>query len=85
MPLMFAIGLAMATAFIVIRISIRDRELASRMVNIPLAFRFAAIVLQIFVTAIITLCELALHDDQLREVFRFHLYWTGACALTFNG
>ncbi|KAF8607010.1 hypothetical protein BDV93DRAFT_520603 [Ceratobasidium sp. AG-I] len=85
LPVIFAIGLVVATLIMVVRISIRDREQASQMINISLAFRFAAVVLQIFITAIITICEISLKDDQLRGVFRFHLYWTALTPLTFFG
>jgi hypothetical protein len=76
-PLIFAVGLVIATLVMVVRIGIQDRATASRSINVPLALRLGAIVLQIFITAIILLCEISLTDDQNRGVFRFHLYWSG--------
>ncbi|KAG9123453.1 hypothetical protein FRC07_014921 [Ceratobasidium sp. 392] len=75
MPLVVSLGLVLATFAMIIRIYIRDRATASQSINLPLAFRFAAIVLQIFIMTIILLCEIALKDNRLRGVFRFHLYW----------
>lgn len=83
LPLLVAIMLVVATFIMVARIGMRDRAAASRMINVPLALRFGAVVLQIFITAIVVLCEVALQDDQLRGVFRFHLYWTGVYAFWY--
>ncbi|KAG8715064.1 hypothetical protein FRC11_005930 [Ceratobasidium sp. 423] len=63
--------------------AIKNRGRASQSVNVPLALRFAAIVIQIFITAIFLLCEISLSDDQLRGVFELHTYWTSVTPLIF--
>ncbi|KEP50380.1 Rad60-SLD domain protein [Rhizoctonia solani 123E] len=63
--------------------AIKNRGTASQSVNIPLALRFAAIVIQIFITAIFLLCEISLHDDQLVVIFDLHPYWTSVTPLIF--
>ncbi|KAG8743509.1 hypothetical protein FRC10_011900 [Ceratobasidium sp. 414] len=80
-PLIVSASLALVTLTLIARVYIRDRAAASQSINVPLAFRFVVIVLQIFVMAIVLLCEISLRDDQLRGVFRFHLYWTALVPL----
>ncbi|KAH7337050.1 hypothetical protein B0J17DRAFT_629651 [Rhizoctonia solani] len=63
--------------------AIKNRGRASQSVNIPLALRFAAIVIQIFITAILLLCEISLKDEKLRGVFDLHIYWTSVTPLFF--
>ncbi|KAG8729844.1 hypothetical protein FRC12_020671, partial [Ceratobasidium sp. 428] len=74
-PLILSVGLSVATSVIIIQMYIRDRATTAQSINIPLALRFAAIVLQIFVITIVLLCEITLTDAQLKVMFRFHLYW----------
>ncbi|CCO30745.1 hypothetical protein BN14_04775 [Rhizoctonia solani AG-1 IB] len=66
-----------------VHLAIKGRGMASQSVNVPLALRFAAIVTQIFITAIFLICEISLQDDQLRGVFDLHIYWTGVTPLIF--
>ncbi|QRW06501.1 hypothetical protein RhiLY_05500 [Ceratobasidium sp. AG-Ba] len=80
-PLLVSVGLVLATLIMIIRIYLRDRVTATQSINVYLAFRFAVIVVQIFVLAILLLCEIALRDDQLAGVFRFHLYWAALAPL----
>jgi low affinity Fe/Cu permease len=77
LPLIVAAILVIAIVIMLVDIGVRNRERASRSVNVPLALRFTAIVIQIFITAIVLICEISLQDNQLRSVFRLHIYWTG--------
>ncbi|CAE6464002.1 unnamed protein product [Rhizoctonia solani] len=83
LPLIIATALILAIIGILTHLAIKNRGRASKSVNAPLALRFAAIVTQIFITAIFMLCEISLQDDQLRGVFDLHIYWTSLTPLIF--
>ncbi|CAE6472478.1 unnamed protein product [Rhizoctonia solani] len=82
-PLLIAAALIFAIIGNLVHLAVKGRGMASQSVNIPLALRFAAIVIQIFITAILMLCEISLQDDQLRGVFDLHTYWTSVTPLVF--
>ncbi|KAF8754990.1 hypothetical protein RHS01_05718 [Rhizoctonia solani] len=82
LPLIIATALVLVIIGNLAYLAIKGRGRTSESVNIPLALRFAAIVIQIFITAILMLCEISLQDEQLRGVFHLHIYWTtGADAI----
>ncbi|CUA68826.1 hypothetical protein RSOLAG22IIIB_03691 [Rhizoctonia solani] len=83
LPIIIATGLIFAIFGLIICMAIKNRGRTSQSVNVPLALRFAAIVTQIFITAIFLLCEISLQDDQLRGVFDLHPYWTSITPLIF--
>ncbi|KAJ1303269.1 hypothetical protein OPQ81_011466 [Rhizoctonia solani] len=83
LPIIIATALIIAIVGVLAHMAIKNRGRAPQLVNIPLALRFAAIVIQIFITAILLLCEISLQDDQLRGVFNLHIYWTSVTPLIF--
>lgn len=83
LPLIVATALIFAIIGTLAHMAIKNRGRASQSVNIPLALRFAAIVIQIFITAILLLCEISLKDEKLRGVFDLHIYWTSVTPLFF--
>ncbi|CAE6458801.1 unnamed protein product [Rhizoctonia solani] len=82
-PLIVAAALIFAIVGTLTHMAIKNRGRASQSVNVPLALRFSAIVVQIFITAILLLCEISLEDYQLRGVFDLHIYWTSVTPLFF--
>ncbi|CAE7189591.1 unnamed protein product [Rhizoctonia solani] len=82
-PLIIATVLIFGIIGVLVHMAIENRGRASQSVNVPLALRFAAIVIQIFITAIFLLCEISLQDYQLRGVFDLHPYWTSVTPLIF--
>ncbi|KAF8713127.1 hypothetical protein RHS03_00967, partial [Rhizoctonia solani] len=83
LPLIIATALVLVIIGNLAYLAIKGRGRTSESVNIPLALRFAAIVIQIFITAILMLCEISLQDEQLRGVFHLHIYWTSVTPLIF--
>ncbi|CAE6449772.1 unnamed protein product [Rhizoctonia solani] len=83
LPLIIAAILIFAIVGILTHMAIKNRGRAFQSVNIPLALRFTAIVIQIFITAVFLLCEISLQDEQLRGVFDLHPYWASVTPLVF--